>query len=807
MFKNYLKIAFRSLFKNKVYSGINIMGLTIGLTCCILIALYIRDEASYDSFHSNGDDLYRMVLERIYPDHVSEYAIIPAGFSEVLASEITEIERTTRLVGFSNFSSTVEFEDLVFEESYTFFADSNFFSVFDFELIQGDPSTALKNPNTVIVTQSTARKYFGDENPVGQTIKINDTDTEVVGLMQDIPTNSHIKLDFLSSTTNLPFLVQPNYLSFSSYTYLELAKGADPAQVEAKIPAVVEKYASGQIERRLGLSYQEYVNAGNGYNYSLQPIADIHLVSNMENEIKPNGNITYIYIFISIAIFVLLIACINFVNLATARSAERAQEVGIRKVMGSERGQLIRQFLTEAVFLTFLGLVISLAVIQAVLPLFNSFAQKQLSLPFTTEVFFIPILLLLIVAIGFFAGSYPAFYITALQPIETIKGKFRSSKKGMILRNGMVVFQFAISIILITGTLVVREQMDYIQNKGLGFDKENVLIIEGIGGNDDSEILKQELERMTEVRSVGFSSSLPGGFFFGTQFRKEGVADIATTKAMTVDDNFLASMGMEVTSGRGFSEEYDDTLSVILNESAASALGFENPVGERIINAITVNGEETTIVYNVIGVIGDFNFESLHTEVTPLAVFSTEGSFGPPAFAATRVFSDNINRTVGTIEQKWKNLFPGQPFEYSFLDDDLNALYESEQKSSYIFTIFAVLAIAIACIGLFGLAAYSAFQRTKEIGVRKVLGSSVSSIVLLLSKDFTRLVAIAFVFSAPLSYFIMSRWLQNFAYRVEVDIVTVIIAGLITLGIALLTVSYQSIKAAIVNPVESLKSE
>lgn len=807
MLKNYLKIAFRSLLKNKVYTAINILGLTVGLACCVLILLHVQDELSYDDFHPNKEQLYRVALERIYPDYTSYYAIIPSGFSEAFAEEIPEVEKSTRLVGFPTFTNTVVYEEKVFEENYVFFADSNFFDVFDYDILQGDPNAMLKNPNTVLLTKSTAKKYFGDENPVGKTIKVNNNDTEVVGVMQDIPENSHMKFDFLSSSVNLGFLGQPNYTGFSSYTYLVLAPGADPQQVEAKIPAIVERYASGQIERELGISYEEYTAAGNGYHYFLQPITDIHLHSNLQSEIQPNGSITYVYIFVSIAVLILLIACINFVNLATARSSERAREVGVRKVMGSDRVQLIRQFLTESVFISFVSLALAIATIQLILPFFNDLAHKDLSLNLLGNTMIGPLLLGFALLVGLLAGLYPAFYISAMKPVEVMKGKFQGNKKGSWLRNGLVVFQFAISIILISGTLVVNNQMDFIQNKRLGFEKENVLVIDNVANLEQPDAYKQELRNLAGITSVSGTNTMPGGNFFGIQFQKPGDPEVFTAKGMTVDDHFVETMDITIKEGRSFSEDFDDSLNVILNESAVRALGLEDPVGARLSNTNTVNNEQVTTLYNVIGVAENFNFESLRTEITPLVLLSTGSQYGFETLVGVRLSTSNFNEIIAQIEEIWESMAPGTPFSYTFLDNDLANLYQAEQTSAKIFVVFALLAIIIACVGLFGLAAYTAYQRTKEIGVRKVLGATVPGIVMLLSKDFAKLVGIAFVVAAPAAWIIMQSWLQNFAFRIELNILTFAIAGIASLLIALLTVSYQAIAAAVVNPVNSLRNE
>ncbi|MDX1672270.1 MAG: ABC transporter permease [Balneolaceae bacterium] len=807
MLKNYFKIALRNLGKNKIYTFTNVIGLTVGLGCCILIFMYVHQQLSYDDFHPNSDRLYRVALERIYPDRASSYAIIPSGFSEAFEDEIPEVQNATRLLGFPSFSNVVEHQDRAFEENYYFFADSNFFDLFSYDILQGDARSALTRPGAVILTESTAKKYFGNENPLGKSIRVNGNDTEVTAVMQDIPKNSHMKFDFLSSTTNVGFLQNPNYISFSSYTYLELANNSEPGAVESKIPDVVKKYASGQIERQLGLSYEDYVEAGNGYNYYLQPIDDIYLHSNLENEIKANGSITYVYIFVFLSVFILIIAVINFVNLATARSVERAKEVGVRKVLGSLRKQLISQFLTESVFLSILSTILALGVIQIILPYFNAILGDQFDMSILISGWMPFLLITIMLATGIFAGLYPAFYISSQDPVEVMKGQFKSNRKGRWLRNGLVVFQFAVSIIMIAGTLIIFNQMEYIQNKRLGFDKENVVVIKRATAVDQLDALKQELGRLPGVQQVASASTLPGGRYFGIQFQHEGGTDVLTTKGFTADDHFFETMDIEIVNGRPFTENHDDSLSLILNQTAVKALGLENPIGLELRSTRNINNQSVTLNYRVVGVAEDFNFESLHTPITPMAIVSSEGMVGFDNLIPLRVSTTDLQSVLAGIESIWTDFAPEVPFLYTFLDNQMEALYNQEQKTADIIGLFALLAIIIACIGLFGLAAYTAYQRTKEIGVRKVLGATIPQILFLLMKDFAKLIGIAFILAVPLTYLLMQNWLANFAYRVEPGIEIFLISGGIALVVALLTISYQAFNVATINPANSLRNE
>ena len=808
MFKNYLKIAYRNLVKNKVYTAINILGLTLGFVCCILIMLFVKDELSYDRFIPNKENIYRVALERIYPDHHSFYAIIPDSYSEVIADEIKGVEESTRLFDLGD-GFVLEVEDVKFEERFGAAADSNFFSVFDFEILQGaSQDEALARPNTVVLTKTAAARLFKAENPVGKSFRIFDLDFEVSAVMADVPEHSHMQLDFLFSSVSFPGLEQENFTGFSAFTYLKLAQGTDPMGVESQLPGLVSKYAAGQIERDLGVSFEDYTAAGNGYRYFLQPVTSIHLHSNLEGEMRPNGNSLYVYIFISIAIFILALACINFINLATARSADRAREVGVRKAMGSDRHQIITQFLLEALVLTFVSLLLGIVLVNLVLPFFNDLAEKSLKIDVNSALFALPILLGFGVVVGILAGYYPAFHISKLNTISILKGKLEVTGGGNWLRNGLVVFQFGIAIMLIAGTLIINQQINFIQSTSLGFQKENVLVLDRYGNQEKREVLKEELRKLPGVRSVGVSSSLPGKGSTGVQFTKPGGGDVLTAKSFAGDDYFFQTMGISPLEGRVFEERFDDSLSLVLNREAVKVFfGIQDPIGQKLKTKTDINGQTHEVELTVIGVVDNFNFESLHTQVTPLVMFHVDNLRGNENFLVIKFASGQQEAVVKGLESHWAELSDGTSLSYFFLDNDLAQLYRSEQVSGKILGVFSILAILIACIGLFGLAAYTAFLRTKEIGVRKVLGASVGSIVFLLTLNFAKLVGIAFLFAIPIAWFAMDSWLESFAFRTPLDPLIFLMAGGITLLIALLTVSYQAINAALVNPVKSLKSE
>lgn len=803
MLLSYLKIAARNLLKKKVFTIINILGLSVGAATSLMIFLYVFDELSYDTHLPNVENVYRMVEDRIYPDRVAYFTIIPGGFSTVLADEIPEVETSTRLVAFPNFAQVYRYNDKVFSEQHFCAADSNFFDVFQYRLLKGNPARVLRDTRTIVLTEATAEKYFGKEEPIGKAIQSGDRTFEVVGVMENVPENSHMKFDALVPTSEIDYLREANFYIAGTYTYVRLLPGTDPAAVDAKMPQLVDKYAAGQIERDLGVSYKKYVADGNGYRYFLQPLRDIHLKSHRTNELKANGDIVVVRTFIFVGLLILVIAGINFVNLATARSAERAKEVGVRKVLGSRKQQLVYQFLAESLLIAVVSIIVAVVIIQMSIGLFSTMSGKDLQLNFVDNPIILLGILLITLVLGVCAGLYPAFYISALKPVQVLKGKFQSSAKGNLLRNGLVVFQFTISVILISATLVVYDQLEYVQNKSLGFEKENVVVINHNGNDRTALAIKNELRSVPGVTSVGATSAIPGAYFFGMQFRLPGATEIFTPKGFTMDDHYAATLNMKVLDGRLFGPEFNDSLSVIVNQRAVRAMNLTNPVGTILTN----NTESGPVSYTIVGVLEDFNFESLHTEIAPVVIMSTEGQLGFHNTITAKITSDNLGETLQAMEAKWKAVIPGEPFIYAFMDNRIGNLYSSEQSSGRLLTAFTVIAIIIACFGLFGLAAYTANQRTKEIGVRKVLGATVFGIVNLLSKDFARLVLIALVIGCPLAWFMMDRWLGTFAYRTNLSWITFALAGLVVMFFTILTISYQAFSAARVNPVKSLKDE
>ncbi|MHA4807065.1 ABC transporter permease [Flavitalea flava] len=816
MFKNYLKVAIRNLLKRKVYTLINILGLATGMAVCMLIILFIGHELSYDHFQGNGDRIYRVVLDRKYPERTTSYAIIPSSIGGAIRKEFPEVEASTGLIDLVGTGSQfVQIGERIFEEKKVFSADSNFFCVFNMGLLEGDTATALRKPNAAILNERTAKKYFGSAAAaIGRTFE---TDGQrqfmITGICRDWPENSHMQFDMLLSASSFPFLKEPNYTGFSTYTYLLVRKNISSFALEAKFPTIIEKYVSGDIARNFGETFPQFLAAGNGYHYYLQPLQQIHLTSDLEAEIKPNGSKRSVTIFGIIAIFILGIACINFINLSTARSVERAKEVGIRKTFGSEKRALILQFLLESVLVSLLSVVLAVLLVLVLLPLFNRISGKELSLAGWLDPLRISLILVFALGVGLMAGFYPAFVLSSFQPIKVLKGKFQSNKFGTALRNGLVVFQFAISIILIICTIVVNSQMRYMLGDKLGFRRDHIIEIERTDLVDSrTRAFRNELSKISGVEAVSGASTLPGGNGFqGITFQQEGAREPMTGRGIIVDDQFASTLGLELKEGRFFSAAYGlDSLSVVLNERAVKAMGLKDPVIGSRLNTTSPefnapNGSPYT--YTVVGVIRDFHFQTLHQAIAPL-VFANAAKFRDiTPVTSVRIKGEDFRSTILAVEQTWKQFVPKRPFHYSFLDQNLASQYKAEQTIQRLFTIFSFLAIFIACIGLLGLAAYATQQRIREISIRKVLGAHAGNIVVLLSRDFMKLVILSAIVAFPLAWLAMHNWLQGFAYRVTLSWWIFAFAGASALLITLLTISFQAIKAALANPVRTLRAE
>lgn len=803
MLQNYVKIAFRNLIKHKGYTLINISGLAVGITCCVLIMLFVIDELSYDRFHVDTDRIYRANLKARLNSKDLRMAMTPAPMADALVKIFPEIESSARLKKEGNF--TVRYGDKIFNEKRFYFGDPSVFDVFSFALINGDPKTALTEPNSIVLTEETAQKYFGDENPVGKILLMDGkNDYKVTGVMKNIPHNSHIHFDLLASLTTLEESRDPWWINNNFYTYLKLRENQSYKALEEKLIPLVREKAGPQIQAATGTSFDEFLAMGGDYGFFLMPLSDIHLYSDIAEEPEPQGNIAYVYIFSAIAFFILLIACINFMNLTTARSSGRAKEIGIRKVLGSYRTQLIRLFMAESILVSFIALAIAMVLTEIMIPLFNDLSGKQLSLNYFNHPWMLPWLLIMGASVGLIAGSYPAFFLSAFQPVKVLKGELSKGVRSGKLRSTLVVMQFGISIALMIGTGIVFDQLEYLRSKKLGFDKERVVVMQNAWLlRDQRHVFKQEILKQPFAVNATLLNSNLGGDMGNSGYQVDnGTNETFLLWTMRTDFDFIPTMNIEVAEGRNFSKEFlTDSGAVLINETAARIMGIQKPLEHHIIELDPDKKENAH--YPIIGVVKDFHFESLHQPIRPMIIFSTwRGSY-----LNIRLQEGDPKPMLQAIESTWNRFLPGEPFVYSFLDEDFDALYRTEYRVSKIITVFSALAIFIACLGLLGLAAFTTEQRTKEIGVRKVLGASVAHIITLLSRDFLKLVTIAFVFAAPIAYWGMHIWLQDFAYRTSIGATVFILSGVLAVAVAFLTVAYQAIKAATSNPVNALKYE
>jgi len=799
MLRNYLKSAIRNIKKHKGYASINIVGLAIGMTCCILIVLYVSTELGYDRYHENADRIYRLGLDANLGGSRVITPISNGPSAPVLVQEYPEVIDAVRIRTVSR--TSVEYEDRQFYENGILYADNSIFSVFTFPVIAGDPRTALERAYSVVLTEDTARKYFGDLDPVGKTLTLNSDSTFVItGVMNNVPANSHFTFDMLCSFETLYDRnreLMEEWFNFRDYTYLLLAEGFEYRDLENKFPALIEKHMGNTLQA-----------LGGEINFFLQPLTSIHLHSNLENEMSPNSSITYIFIFAAVALFILCIACINFMNLATARSSTRAKEVGMRKVVGAERKELIRQFLGESLLFSFLSLMIALLFSWLALPLVSSLSGQDLRAGFAGTPWLIPGLLGFALFVGFLSGSYPALFLSSFRPALVLKGNLKAGSTHSRLRHILVVSQFLISITLIIGTGIILNQIEFMKNKSLGFDKENILVVEILDRNlrKSLDSIKAEIRRVPGVLGVSSASLVPGQEPSVQPFVPEGFSEkqAQLMEVFWIDNEFFPTLGMEIVQGRNFSLEFgtDSSSAVIINETAARRYGWEDPIGK----TIRAPGDDVTQwdTYTVVGVVKDFHRTSLHSVIAPQIIGNDPDRFDE---LVVRIAPENPDLTLGLLREKWKEIDPLRPLDFFFLDSHLDSQYGAEERLSDILSAFSVFAIFIACLGLFGMASFAAEQRTKEIGIRKVLGASVAGVVVLLSKDFLKLVVVANLMAWPIAYFGMHKWLQNFAYKTGVSIWIFVFAGIAAMGIALATVSYQSIRAALLDPIRAIKYE
>ena len=817
MLKNYLKIAWRNLMKNKIFSFINIFGLSVGLTCCILITLYIFHETGYDRYHKNGDRIYRLGTVFIDEGVENPGNTTSAPLGRMLQQEYPEVEASARTLNLFRDDKTLfqvrenagNLKSIY--ETKGFLADSNFFQIVTYKFKEGDPARALQEPNSVVINEEIAGKLFGNQSALGKVVRVSsstngDTTFRITGVFKKPPGPTHLNARFFLSfrggnmdrfANDNPGLANNNMF----FTYLLLRKGTDPKLLEKKFPDFIQRHLGEQL-KQMGKERKYYVTS----------ISDIYLSGVVKNS-KTGGSKTTLFILGSIALLTLLIACINFMNLSTANSAKRASEVGVRKVLGAQKQSLLRQFLGESLVMAGIALVFALAFTALLLPVFEQVAGKTLIISPAQKVTLGGLFLLLALLTGLLAGSYPAFYLSSFKPIKVLKGKFSNSLAAVSLRKGLVVFQFVISIILIVASVVIASQMRYMQQKDLGFQKDQQIIIplRTSTAKESVQAFKNEIVNSSSIRSVGTSMAYPG--IFNPQdwlmYRQGKTMDNSKQVYINlVDDNFLQTLGVKLVAGRLFSSAFaaDTLTSFVINEQAVKEFGFASPqdaVGKWL--AADWDGEQNR--FTIVGVVKDFHFKDLHESIEPFAFRFYNNADAGFNYMIAHSSGGNVKQSLSTLENTWKKLNPNEPFEYSFLDQDFQKNYEAENRQASLINYFTIVAIIISCLGLFGLATFTAEQRTKEIGIRKVLGASVYGVVALLSKDFLKLVIIAIIIASPLAWWAMNKWLQNFAYQTSIGWQVFALTTLIALVIAFATISFRAVKAALSNPVKSLRTE
>jgi putative ABC transport system permease protein len=816
MFRNYCKIAWRNLMKNKVYSFINIFGLSTGLTCCLLISLYLINEFSYDKYHKNINELYQLGTIFVKDSKEDKTPNTPAPMALAMQQEFPEISQTARLMPLFNEDKTLlQYKDgsgapKSFYEVKGFIADPSFFSLFFYDFREGDPLHALENPNSVVLSLEIAKKYFGNQPALNKMIHVSsntngDGDYRVTGVYEPVDKPSHIDARFFLSVKGgqiEQFIRQQTDMIGNNMfnTYLLLKPGARAENLQAKFPSFVNKYM-GTVLKAAGFYKKQFII----------PVKDIHLYSGMTNDVTPVGSITYLRILASIALFTLLIACINFMNLSTARSSKRSSEVGIRKVLGADKRSLIRQFLGESVLLSLLAFLIALGLTSLLLPAFSHVSGRNLTLDFTHHWMTIVGFFLLTILTGLLAGGYPAFYLSSFQPVKVLKGKFSNSLSAVALRKGLVIFQFVISVLLIVASVVIMNQMNYLRSADLGFEKDQQIVIPlrtSLSKNIYAS-LKKEIKNNPQVGEVGATLFYPGIVNpSDLALYREGKTMNEGKRVHTnwVDESFLQTLGIKSTAGRLFSAEFpaDTNNRIIVNEKTIKELGF--PSAQKAIGSrVYFDWRGQSMTFTIIGVVRDFHFQDLHLPIEPYAfLLNNSPSYN---YLIVHAKTAGFSSLLRAIRVSWHKLNPNEPFEWSFLDEDFQKNYEAEDRLSAIVGYFTVIAILISCLGLFGLATFSAEQRTKEIGIRKVLGASVSNIVTLLSVNFLKLVVVSILIASPVAWWVMNEWLKDFAYHIHISWLVFVITTLLAFSIALLTISFQAIRAALANPVKSLKTE
>jgi putative ABC transport system permease protein len=805
MFKNYIKTALRNIKRNKLYSVLNIAGLAIGVACCLLILLYVQDELSYDRFHEKSDRIYRVCSIFDIKDRYMNFASTAHVLGPMFKDEYPEVENFVR---FNSYGSrrVIRYKNREFAEEKFIWVDNSIFEIFSFKLLKGNPEDALVKPNTVVITEEMAEKYFGQENPIGKNLRVhNDTLYLVTGVIENVPTNSHMRPDFFASFSTLDLKPKGNATedlvsNIDYYTYVLLREGTDYKQLEQKFV--------GFVDRHIGALLKSF---GGTAKYELEPLTSIYLHSERDGQLERTGDVTYVYLFSGIGLFILLLACLNFMNLSTARSANRAKEVGLRKVVGAQRPQLMKQFIGESMILTFIALIFSLILVAFSMPIFNSISGKELTMTYFSSPHFLLGLASLFVFVSLIGGSYPAFFLSAFRPVDVLQGRLKRGTKSSVLRIALVSVQFTVSIVLIIGTLIVDKQLNFVRNRKLGYDKDHVIAlrIRNEETQKKYQAIKNELLKHPNILKLSASSSLPLGRNSFTAHHAVGKPEdeLIMLHTQIVDEDFIDTYNIEIVEGRNFSKEFatDPQEAIILNEAAVKKLGWQdNSLGQQIELFMSLHKRKK---YKVIGIVKDYHFASLHEEIQPLVLYNANPYGGYHYRISMRTIPENIQETVAFVKSKWREFDSQYPIEYVFLDEQYDALYRAEERLGQLFGYFTTLAIIIGCLGLFGLSAFSAEQRTKEIGIRKVLGATIPGVILLLVKEFTKWVLLAVLIAWPLGYYIMNTWLQNFAYRISLEFSTFLLAAALALIISIITVIYQAARAAIANPIDSLRYE
>ena len=818
MIKNYLKIAWRSILKNKGVFFINTIGLALGITTCLLISLFVFHELSFDRFHEKHNEIARVILKGKLGDELVEEASVMAPVAQALVNDLPEVTGATRILKVSE-NTKATYKENTLRKGQLVYVDANFLDVFTFPLIKGNAATALSLPNSVILTQQQAEAYFGNEDPLNKTIEIKDIglytassefiDTSgaytVTGVMENIPDNSHFHFDMFASMASYSDSQNQNWLSGSYHTYLLLDKDAQFPTVETKLRDITIKYMGPQLEKAMGMTFDQFEESGSTVGLYLQPLNKIHLYTDIAEQFEAGGSIKTVYLFGMIALFMLLIACFNFMNLATASASKRIKEIGMRKVLGSQKKQLVFQFLLESLIATTIAMAIGLFLVFLILPYFNGITEKSFSIQQLLHPTIVAVLIGFTLLISIIAGAYPAFFMSRFEPIRALKSKFLLGNSKSI-RSGLVVFQFAISICLIIGTIVVNMQMDYILNKDIGYDREELIVVRhaGLLGNK-LKAFKEELEKDPRILRMTTSAFVPAGpsdNFRTVLFSKENPQQLFRAKVYHIDEQYIPTLGIQLLSGRNFAKTFgSEKGNVIINETAINTFGLnQNPIGQTLKESIDLEKGATDLT--VVGVVKDFHSRSLHEPIEPLLM-----KYNPYYGLIVKGKHSTIPGILASMKNHWDSFGTGESFDYAFLDALYNETYEKEQNVNSIVSIFALMTIFIACLGLFGLITFTAQQRFKEIGIRKVLGSSILQVMQLLAGDFIKLIFIAMLIAFPLGYFLMENWLKDFSYRIDIHWGVFVFSGLLTLLIAFATIGWKSFMAAKQNPVKSLRTE